>query len=187
MKKSLYLIAAGTVLLFFFSCTSKPRVFEVPPADTSVPRIPKEKLHEPFVPEEPEVEAEYEEKTVYKIRPENGHITENGAVWIEEIAGGNGPETVLMLLESREIDRADTKWYAFILSYNGFSKKIQGKKSIPYVRGSRSLWWNEIRLHLDEPLQGTLEITVIDDYADGTYRFTVEKMVERIPPGGGEG
>lgn len=187
MKKVLHLIAAGTLLFVFFSCTSKPRVFEVPSSDISVPRIPKEGLHEPFVPEDPEVEVEYEEKTVYKIRPENGHVTANGAVWIEEIAGGNGPETVYLLLESREIDHADTKWYTFMLSYNGFSKKVQGKKSIPYVRGSRSLWWNEIRLYLDEPLQGTLEITVIDDYADSTYRFTVEKMVEKVPAGEGEG
>lgn len=164
-----------------FSCASEPRVYEVPSPDVSVPRIPKEELHEPFIPEEAEVEAEYREMVDYTVRPEKGHVDATGMIKIERISSENGPETVFLMLEKREIDHADTKWYTFTLAYNGLTRKVKGKKSIPYVRGSRSLWWNEVQLHLDETLEGTLEITVIDNYADRTYRFTVEKTVEKIP------
>jgi len=181
MERGVQSVTAGIVLFLLFSCASEPRVYEVPSSDISAPRIPKEELHEPSVPEQPEVEAEYKERVEYTIRPEKGHVDATGMIKIEKISSENGPETVFLMLEKREIDHADTKWYTFTLAYNGLTRKVEGEKSIPYVRGSRSLWWNEVQLHLDESLEGTLEITVIDDYADRTYRFTVEKTVEKIP------
>jgi hypothetical protein len=162
-------ILIGGALLI--GCGSGP---EITP-DTAIPEPPgpiiEEKTPLPELPDKEEPPT-----VVYTVEPaprlEDGH----GYVELEYIEeNGGGKPQVAVGFGRREIGHADTKWYTFTFIIDGRRYTLEGRHSVPFVKGRDGLWWNETMIELPFSFTEELSVVVTDRYAREEYRFGVER------------
>ena len=169
--------SGGALLLaaLFTGCAAGP---EIAPG-TAIPEPPAPVIEERERPL-PETPAEEDSPAaVYTVEP--GPRVEDALGYVEleyvEENGGGKPQ-VAVGFGRREIEHADTKWYTFTFIMDGRRYTLEGRHSVPFVRGKDGLWWNETMIELPFSFAEELAVVVTDRYAREEYRFRVERSFE---------
>lgn len=130
-------------------------------------------------------EIELTEKNIiisYIITPEEGYQNGDGYMKIDfepSVEGEEGLQKgkIIVNIGHKKIDGANTKWYGYEVSLDRRLLTKQGKTSVPFVRGEDGFWWNEEILMLPEPIKKKIELTIIDEYKETEYFFTIVKEI----------
>jgi len=167
---SVAVISAGILS----GCASEP---EITPK-TAIPEPPAPVIEQVRpLPELPEDEKP--PTTVYTVLP-TPHVEDAlGYMKVEYVEAGEGEKPQIAVgLGRRKIEHADFKWYTFNFVIDGRRYTLEGRHSVPYVRGKDGLWWNETMIQLPFSFADELSVAVTDRYAREEYRFRVERSIE---------
>ena len=155
-------------------CASTPEI--TPEAAIPEPPVPVIEEENPL----PEAPERTEPRTVvYTVEPTPRVEDTLGYVEIEYIeAAGEEKPRIAVGIGRKDIEHADTEGYVFSFVIDGRSYTMEGRHSVPFVRGKDGLWWNVAEVRLPFSFSEELSLVVTDQYARKEYRFRVKRTFE---------